>query len=306
VIGTVGCPGCGAQVLDLPETRTRADYVGSATGCWQLYTELLAREYSDIRYAAAHQLTVDAYMIQHPGVSERRSAQSVAVHLVGLCLMLERGRTALELPGLRKRFVELHPQFPWLAPPASVGELTVLDILGAASPEEHRALVDRWAGATWQAWSAHHQQVRAWADEVSGWGYRYHLGSMAPQLRYARTTDDVTIAYTDDGQRGPALIWLPPAPFSDVVAQVRHSLEWPRLAGRRAGGRGQSRGSEGIRAGATLCAAPPPDRALPATAPRMTTPCRAGRHGGSSGGRVGQWAAPMPACSVSGTIHSVS
>jgi DNA-binding NarL/FixJ family response regulator len=42
---------------------------------------------------------------------------------------------------------------------------------------------------------------------------------MAPQLRYARTTDDVTIAYTDDGQRGPALIWLPPAPFSDVVAQ---------------------------------------------------------------------------------------
>jgi hypothetical protein len=42
---------------------------------------------------------------------------------------------------------------------------------------------------------------------------------MVPQLRYARTTDDVTIAYTDDGHRGPALIWLPPAPFSDVVAQ---------------------------------------------------------------------------------------
>jgi DNA-binding NarL/FixJ family response regulator len=42
---------------------------------------------------------------------------------------------------------------------------------------------------------------------------------MVPQLRYARTTDEVSIAYTDDGQRGPALIWLPPAPFSDVVAQ---------------------------------------------------------------------------------------
>jgi len=168
VIASIRCHGCGAVVPDLPETRTRAEYVGSAPGCWQLYTELLAQEYSDIRYASAHQITVDTYMVQHPGVPERRSAQSVAVHLVGLCLMLERGRTGLELPGLRKRFVELHPKFPWLTPPGSVGEFTVVDILSASSPEEHRALVDRWAGSTWQAWSAHHEQVRAWADEVSG------------------------------------------------------------------------------------------------------------------------------------------
>jgi hypothetical protein len=167
VIVTLSCPGCGAQVADLPETRRHAAYVGSAPGCWQLYTELLAREYGDIRYAAAHQLTVDTYMVQHPGLPKRRSVQSVAVHLVGLCLMLERARTAMELPGLRKRFVERHPQFPWLKPPGSVGELTVVDILGATSPEAHRALVDRWARSTWQAWSAHQQQVRAWADEVS-------------------------------------------------------------------------------------------------------------------------------------------
>jgi DNA-binding NarL/FixJ family response regulator len=42
---------------------------------------------------------------------------------------------------------------------------------------------------------------------------------VTPQLRYARTSDEVTIAYTVDGQRGPTLIWLPPAPFSDVLAQ---------------------------------------------------------------------------------------
>ena len=165
---TITCPGCGAQVPDLPETRTRAEYVGSAPGCWQLYTELLAREYSDIRYAPAHQLTVDTYMVQHPGAPQRRSAQSVAVHLVGLCLLLERGRTALELPRLRKGFVELHPQFPWLEPPPNVGQHTVLEILGATSADEHRSLVDRWAASTWQAWSVHHEQVRAWADEVSG------------------------------------------------------------------------------------------------------------------------------------------
>jgi DNA-binding NarL/FixJ family response regulator len=45
------------------------------------------------------------------------------------------------------------------------------------------------------------------------------IGTVTPQLRYARTSDDVTIAYSVDGQRGPTLIWLPPAPFSDVLAQ---------------------------------------------------------------------------------------
>ena len=160
------CPGCGAQVADIAETRTRAQYVGSAPGCWQLYTELLAREYSDIRYAPAHQLTVDTYMVQHPGEAAKRSAQSVAIHLVGLCLMLERGRKPAELPGLRKRVVERHDTFPWLTPAPSLGELTVVDVLAAESPEAHRPLVDRWAASAWEAWSPHHDQVRAWADEV--------------------------------------------------------------------------------------------------------------------------------------------
>jgi hypothetical protein len=148
------------------ETRGH-DYVGSAPGCWLLYSEVLAREYGDLRYTPAHQLTVDAYAVQHPGVPERRSAQSVAVHLVGLCLTLERGRGPLELPRLRRRLAAPKRVFPWLEPPASVGELTVRDIQAAESPEAHRALVDRWARSAWEAWSPHHAQVRTWADEVS-------------------------------------------------------------------------------------------------------------------------------------------
>jgi DNA-binding NarL/FixJ family response regulator len=42
---------------------------------------------------------------------------------------------------------------------------------------------------------------------------------MVPELRYTRTSDEVTIAYAVDGQREPTLVWLPPAPFSDVLAQ---------------------------------------------------------------------------------------
>jgi DNA-binding CsgD family transcriptional regulator/pimeloyl-ACP methyl ester carboxylesterase len=58
---------------------------------------------------------------------------------------------------------------------------------------------------------------------------------MAPQLRYARTTDEVTIAYTVDGQHEQTLVWLPPAPFSDVLAQYGIPLLrdlYARIAGR--------------------------------------------------------------------------
>jgi pimeloyl-ACP methyl ester carboxylesterase/DNA-binding CsgD family transcriptional regulator len=43
---------------------------------------------------------------------------------------------------------------------------------------------------------------------------------MEPSLSYARTSDGVTIAYTVTGV-GPALIWLPPVPFSNVIGQWR-------------------------------------------------------------------------------------
>jgi DNA-binding NarL/FixJ family response regulator len=58
---------------------------------------------------------------------------------------------------------------------------------------------------------------------------------MAPQLRYAHTTDGVTIAYTVEGRHEPTLVWLPPAPFSDVLAQYAMPLlrnVYARIAGR--------------------------------------------------------------------------
>jgi len=43
---------------------------------------------------------------------------------------------------------------------------------------------------------------------------------MEPSLRYARTSDGVAIAYTLTGD-GPALVWLPPVPLSNVFGQWR-------------------------------------------------------------------------------------
>ena len=52
------CPGCGllAPRSEGPVHR----YMLSSPGCWALYGELLAREYGDVRYMAAHRLTIDA------------------------------------------------------------------------------------------------------------------------------------------------------------------------------------------------------------------------------------------------------
>jgi hypothetical protein len=159
------CPGCRALVPRDAGVDANPSF-GSAPGCWLRFTEILAKEFGDIRYGSVHQLTVDAYAVQHPGLPARRTAQSVAVHLVGLCLALERGRSAMELPYLRKCFVEARRPFPWLEPPPDMGELTVNDVVAASTPEEHRTLVDRWARSAWGAWSRHHAHVRAWADEV--------------------------------------------------------------------------------------------------------------------------------------------
>lgn len=46
---------------------------------------------------------------------------------------------------------------------------------------------------------------------------------MDPRIQYARTSDGVTIAFTSNGS-GPALVWLPPVPFSNLVAQWRIPL----------------------------------------------------------------------------------
>ncbi|MGZ6214054.1 MAG: DUF5946 family protein, partial [Candidatus Limnocylindria bacterium] len=91
----------------------------------------------------------------------------VAIHLVGLCLSLERGRGPAELPRLRQALVLPRRVFQWLPPPASVGEVTVLDVHPTTTPEAHRATVERWARSAWEAWAPRHVQVRAWADELS-------------------------------------------------------------------------------------------------------------------------------------------
>ena len=66
------CPGCGLALPARPDAP-KHPYVGASAECWAVYGEVLAREYEDPAYFRVHQLTVDAYAVQHPGAPERRS-----------------------------------------------------------------------------------------------------------------------------------------------------------------------------------------------------------------------------------------
>lgn len=163
--GTSSCPGCGV-VLPEEGGPTHA-YIGASPACWLRHGALLAREYQQIAPWEAHGLSVDTYAVQHPGIPERRSIQSVALHLVAMCDRLERGgeeerRLWLLREGARKAPRDLR----WLEPPPPAYRLTVVDVL-ERDPDEHREAVAAWARDTWAAWAAHHDQVRAWLDELA-------------------------------------------------------------------------------------------------------------------------------------------
>lgn len=158
------CPGCGAQAPDVPELRSGHLYVGAAAGCWAAYTELTGVLLADPAQAELHMLGVDVYMAQHPGTRGRQSSQSVWVHLVGLCLSLEHGFGGRVSARAKARLAVPGATFPWLEPPASLGQLTVFDVLTAAAERDYGA-VHRWAETVWAAWEPHRPAIRQRAAE---------------------------------------------------------------------------------------------------------------------------------------------
>jgi Family of unknown function (DUF5946) len=161
----VPCPDCRALVPDV-DGPTHA-YLGGNAGCWAAWGELQARGYSDLSAAAAMPLAIDAYAAQHPGLEGRRQAQSVWVHLVSLCAILERGLAPADGIRLKHEMLRDDPVFRWLEPPADPGPVTILD--AAAAGDDLRAVVERWAASVWEAWAAHHGAIRQrTAAELAG------------------------------------------------------------------------------------------------------------------------------------------
>ena len=145
------CPGCGAELPILTDGATH-EYVGASSACWTRFAELSVT----LPPAPLRRLITDAYMVQHPGVPERRAIQSVCLHLVALCLVLEHGLPAEQLSATLQRILVGPPAWRWLNPPIPNGTRTIHDVAGATD-------IDAYVRGVWQAWAPHRAQVESWA-----------------------------------------------------------------------------------------------------------------------------------------------
>ena len=162
VVRCVGCRGL-VPAEDGPVHR----YMTASPGCWRIYTELGATGMPPARWAA---LTVDAYAVTHPGKAGPQSTPSVWIHLVTLCLILERGWRVDQAVRLRRVSADAFEVWPWLERPDEMGAVTVVDIAGAVDAGDgamSSRLVDEWVDGAWTAWSAHHERVRERAGELA-------------------------------------------------------------------------------------------------------------------------------------------
>ena len=146
---TFACARCGAVAP------------GGVEGCFALFGQVVALEYSDPAYGAVNLLSVDAHALQHP---EDHGIKNNAFHLIRLCWLLEHGGDPRLGQGPRWLQVQFdgNPKLPVLEPPVNRGKVTVADVCGAANPDDHAKHVYRWARSVWEAWSAHHEWARQW------------------------------------------------------------------------------------------------------------------------------------------------
>jgi hypothetical protein len=158
----IHCVGCGALVPDIDGPTHR--YMVASPGCWALFGEVVAREFSDFRYARVHLLTVNAYALQHPGSPSPQTIHSIAIHLISLYLVFERRYELQRATKAMQRAASHKSQFRWLDPPASFGAISIVEIYRAKDAARHVERVEAWARAVWNAWEAHHETVRRWAE----------------------------------------------------------------------------------------------------------------------------------------------
>lgn len=156
------CPGCGLQ-MPLSHSAVYDGYFNTSPECWSVFTEVLASEFGNaVLFGRVHQLTVDTYAVQHAG--GLHPDKSVAVHLSGLHLALERGVPPVQVAPLLQRIAAGVNVWPHLEPPQNSGPITIFDVALASSMEDHMAAVRKWARQVWSAWSAAHEQIAAFVD----------------------------------------------------------------------------------------------------------------------------------------------
>lgn len=151
------CPGCGVR-MPYDETAAYRGRYNCSPECWSVYGEVLGFEFSRaVVFSRVHQMTVDAYALQHAGGTH--PDKSIAVHLAGLHAAFDLKLPSMAIPRMLQRLADRVPEWPRLDLPRWTGPLTVFEVALADSPSEHMARVTKWARFVWEAWSAYHSLI---------------------------------------------------------------------------------------------------------------------------------------------------
>lgn len=157
------CPSCGALCSDI-DGPTHPYMVASA-GCWAAFGALQADEAARFGYPSVHALIVDAYAASHGGDgSARRDRQSVCIHLIALCAVIDCAETPRGRVVLLQRLTRRKVEWPALNRPAGVPGLSHTHATGAAAIADYTKRGREWAGAIWSFWYPEHDRIRAMLD----------------------------------------------------------------------------------------------------------------------------------------------
>lgn len=160
------CPGCGAR-LPADPSAVYDGYFNTSPECWHVFERVLAAEFSDVvLFRQVHQLTVDAYAVQHAGGPH--PDKSVCIHLAGLYLALDRGVPVPKVARLLQRIAARCDRWPHFEPPPDNGPLMAADVARAGDPSAHADVATAWARQVWAAWAFCHDEVAALVGERLG------------------------------------------------------------------------------------------------------------------------------------------
>ena len=157
------CPRCGAMTPDIDGPTH--PYMVSSPGCWRAFAALQSDELTRFGYPPVHGLAVDAYAATHGGdASQRRDRQSVCLHLMAICLLLETDRGPAARMTLLREMTATKVDWPTLRRPPGTPSLNLQHAAAAVDVEDYSTRVDQWARAVWDFWTPEHPRVRALLD----------------------------------------------------------------------------------------------------------------------------------------------
>ena len=149
------CPGCATR---LPFSHVLCEgYFTTTPECWSLFTEIQGRQYGKVLLGRhTHQSTIDAYAAQHAGANH--PDKSVAIHLLGLYLVIEQEADPLEVAPVQQRIASAGANWPKLIRPEDQGGLTIFNV-AMADDGNHINTVHSWSREVWGMWAEHHQTI---------------------------------------------------------------------------------------------------------------------------------------------------